>query len=262
MNNSRQQLIILPGWGGNKATWKEFAELASNDFDIQIIELPCFGNEPCPDTVWGVEDYVEFVKHNLETKSKDLDDNESNIELKIQQDPSSSADSSGLVMLGHSFGGQVATVFTSKYPDMIDKLILVAPAVFRPKKTFRRVIFNFAAKFGKLIFKIPWIEKGSLWAEDVFHKAIGAKDYHDTSGIKREIFKNIIRQDRGEEASKITVPTLIVWGTMDGYLPVSDAYKLNGLIKNSKLEIIKNARHGLHLQTKEKLLEIIKNFIN
>ncbi|HBU06485.1 MAG TPA: hypothetical protein DEB09_00200 [Candidatus Magasanikbacteria bacterium] len=274
MNNLKSKLIILPGWGGNKATWNEFAELASNDFDIQIIELPCFGDEPCPDKVWGVEDYVEFVKNKIESLLHP-ERNEGELVSRSEVEGShffvyKQGDSStplrsaqnDVVLLGHSFGGQVATVFASKYPDMIDKLILTAPAVFRPKKTFRRVIFNAGAKFGKLIFKIPWIEKGSLWAEDIFHKAIGAKDYHDTSGIKREIFKNIIRQDRGEEANKITVPTLIVWGTMDGYLPVSDAYKLNKLIKNSKLEIIKNARHGLHLQTKEKLLEIIKNFVN
>jgi len=79
--------------------------------------------------------------------------------------------------------------------------------------------------------------------------------------MKREIFKNIIRQDRGEEAGKISVPTLIVWGTLDGYLPVSDAYKLNKLIKNSQLEIIKNGRHGLHLQQPDKLFTIIKKFV-
>ena len=38
-------LVILPGWGGNKETWKEFASLASKDFEVQIIDLPCFGDE-------------------------------------------------------------------------------------------------------------------------------------------------------------------------------------------------------------------------
>lgn len=232
-----KKLIILPGWGGNKATWKEFAELASKDFEVEIINLPCFGDEPCPETVWGVEDYVNFVKNKLVTS----------YQLPV-------------TILGHSFGGQVATVFASKYPEMIVKLILVAPAVFRPKKSLKRLIFTLGAKFGKLIFKIPWIEKGSVWAEEIYHKAIGAHDYHDTSGIKREIFKKIIRQDRGEEAGKIIVPTLIVWGTLDTYLPISDAHKLNKIIQNSKLEIIKNGKHGLHLQMPEKFYKIIYDF--
>ena len=63
------RLIIIPGWGGNKQTWKEFAELAGKDFEVEVIELPCFGDEPCPATAWNVEDYVEFVKGKLKKSS-------------------------------------------------------------------------------------------------------------------------------------------------------------------------------------------------
>ncbi len=241
-------LVILPGWGGTRETWQSFVDLAKQDFDVEVINLPCFGDEPCPDTAWGIEEYVEFVKNKL-----------SNCHPCEGRDPEKN---DKVILLGHSFGGQIATVFASKYPEMIDKLILTAPAVFRPKKTFRRFIFNIGAKLGKLIFKMPWIEKGSLWAEEIYHKVIGAQDYHDTSGIKREIFKNIIRQDQAEAAGKISAPTLIIWGTLDGYLPVSDAYKLNKLIPNSKLEIIKNGRHGLHLQQPKQLLSLIQNFLS
>lgn len=235
----KQTLVILPGWGGTKETWQSFIDLAKQDFNIEVINLPCFGDEPCPNEEWKIKEYADFVKLKIEN-------------LKIKN----------CILLGHSFGGQIAVVFASKYPEMIDKLILTAPAVFRPKKTFRRIIFGIGAKCGKLIFKIPWIEKSSLWAEEIYHKAIGVRDYQETSGIKREIFKNIIRQDQTEAAGKITVQTLIVWGTLDGYLPVSDACKLNELIPNSKLEIIKDGRHGLHLQQPKQLLSLIQNFLS
>ena len=246
------KLIIIPGWGGNKQTWKKFAKLASGNFDVEVIELPCFGDEPCPTTSWNVEDYTEFVKEKLKKSSLLVGER--------QREVSTPVSTNQVILLGHSFGGQVATVFASKYPELIDKLILSAPAVFRPKKTFRRFIFRAGAKFGRLFFRIPWIEKGSVLAENLYHKAIGAKDYHDTSGIKRETFRNIIRQDRGVEASHITTPTLILWGTMDTYLPTSDAYKLNKLIPNSKLEIIKNGRHGLHLYQPRLIIDLIKKF--
>lgn len=245
----RKTLVILPGWGGTKETWKEFVDLAGKDFEVRVIDLPCFGDEPCPETVWGVEDYVDFVKLKVESYHR-----RSGI-------PSLWRDKvHKIVLLGHSFGGQIAAVFASKYPEMIDKLVLTAPAVFRPRKNLRRLIFMIGAKFGKLVFKIPWIEKGSVRAEDFYHKAIGARDYHDTSGIKREIFKKIIRQVQDEAASKITVPALIVWGALDGYLPVKDARKLNKLINNSKLEIIKGGRHGLHLQMPKKLCKLVYDF--
>lgn len=235
----KKTLIILPGWGGNKDTWREFANLASEDFEIKIIDLPCFGDEPCPETAWGVEQYVDFVRSKI-------------FELKTLN--------SELFLLGHSFGGQIATVFASKYSEIISKLILLAPAVFRPKKNFRRLIFTVGAKLGKLFFKIPLLEKKSVWAEKIYHQVSGAQDYHDASGIKREIFKKIIRQDQGEAASKITIPTLIIWGTADGYLPVKDGKRLQNLIPESKLEIIKGGKHGLHLQMPKRLWHLIKKF--
>lgn len=268
------KLIILPGWGGNKETWKEFAELASKEFEVQIIELPCFGDEPCPNTVWGVEDYVEFVKQRVchpeslpqqgegslfDGSTNKLDDPGVNM---LKRDSSPSAQNDEVILLGHSFGGQVATVLASKYPELIDKLILSAPAVFRPKKTLKRIILGSIAKLGKIFFKVPIVEKYRNTIRNGFHCLIGARDYNKASGIQTEIFKKAIRQDVGEDATKILVPTLIIWGTLDHYLPVSDAYKLNKLIKNSKLEIIKGGKHGLHLQMPEKLLEIINKFVN
>lgn len=237
----RKTLIILPGWGGNKDTWKEFANLAGKDFDVQIIDLPCFGDEPCPKTAWGAEEYAEFVRSKI-------------VELRTTN--------SEMVLLGHSFGGQIATVFASLYPGMIDKLILSAPAVFRPKRLVKRFFFGMIAKIGKILFKLPTIGKFNSAARNIYYNLIKAKDYHEATGIKTEIFKKIIRQDLTEILSKIKIPVLIIWGDKDGYLPVKDAYKLNKLIFNSKLEIIKGGKHGLHLQMPEKLCKIVYDLIH
>jgi len=66
-----QTLVILPGWGGNLQTWNDFIFIAKKKFDVVCIELPCFGSEPCPNKVWGVEDYADFVKN----KRKELNKN-------------------------------------------------------------------------------------------------------------------------------------------------------------------------------------------
>lgn len=251
-------LIILPGWGGTKETWAKFAELAKNDFDVQVINLPCFGGEPCPDTVWGVENYVEFVRGHLErsaigTKSKDLDQvrDSSSARWRTQND---------VILLGHSFGGQIASFFASKYPEMIDKLILSGPAVFRPKKYTKRAILYSISKICKLFFKLPLISKYESDIKNIFYNLIRARDYSESSGIKRDIFKKIIRQDLSRVLSDIKTPTLIIWGGKDRYVPLSDARKLNKLISDSKLEIIKGGKHGLHLQMPNRLYKLVYDF--
>lgn len=232
-----QKLVILPGWGGTKETWQKFVDLAKQDFDVQVINLPCFGDEPCPKEPWGIEEYSEFVKSKI-----------SNIQSPI-------------VLMGHSFGGQVAAYFASQNSNLIDKLILFAPALLRKKPGLRSLLFAFVAKIGKLFFKLPFIEKFDVWAKKLLYKAADSPDYNNTSGIKREIFKKIIRQDLSECLPKISVPTMLLQGTMDKYVNVKDSQKAAKLIPNVKLEIVPLARHGMHFQQPENLLKIIKQFI-
>ena len=48
-------IIILPGWGGSHETWHDFVTLlAPQVSDVRVIDLPCFGTEPCPKEVWGI----------------------------------------------------------------------------------------------------------------------------------------------------------------------------------------------------------------
>jgi len=230
-------LVILPGWGGTKETWQKFTDIASHDFDVQIITLPCFGDEPCPKNVWGIEEYSDFVKSKVKSQK------------------------SKVTILGHSFGGQVAAYFAAHNPELVDKLILVAPALFRRKRGLRRFLFGFAAKLGKLIFKLPFIERFDVLAKKILYKAADSPDYNGTSGIKRDIFKKIIRQDLSDELPKILASTLLIQGTFDKYVHVRDTAKASLLIPNAKLEIVPFARHGMHFQLPEILYKITKDFI-
>src|SRR3989339_265603 len=230
-------LVILPGWGGTKDTWQTFVDLAKFDFDVQVINLPCFGDEPCPSEVWGVEKYAEFVKSKVHKVHK-------------------------VTILGHSFGGQIAAYFVAHNPEMVDKLILSGPAVFRPKMSSIKHLVYLLAKIGKIFFKLPHIGKYENQIKNIFYNLIHGKDYHESAGIKRDIFKKVIKEDLTTIIPMIKAPTLIIWGSKDQYLPVSDAYKMHKLIPNSKLEIIKDGTHGLHLTQPENLLKIIKQFLN
>ena len=53
-----------------------------------------------------------------------------------------------------------------------------------------------------------------------------------------------MKSDMSLNLSKVNVPTLIIWGENDKVLPLEDGRKMQQRIKNSKLEIIKNARHS------------------
>ncbi|MFA5210957.1 MAG: alpha/beta hydrolase [Patescibacteria group bacterium] len=235
-----KNLIIIPGWAGTKETWQDFIKLAEKDFNVFCINMPCFGDESCPDKAWGVEDYAEFVKNKIK-------------ELNLQGEK---------ILLGHSFGGQISAYLIAHEYHLVDKLILSGPAVFRPKNYLRRFFFFIIAKVGKIIFKLPLLEKFSVFVKKIFYRSISSPDYFVTSEIKKEIFKKIIRQDLTAILPNIENQTLIIWGDKDAYVSVKNASKLQKLIPDSELEIVAGGRHGLHIQMPEKFLQIIKKFTN
>jgi pimeloyl-ACP methyl ester carboxylesterase len=233
----KKQLLILPGWDGTKQTWQAFIDIAHNDFDIYCLELPCFGSEPCPTEVWGVKEYADFIVKKI-------------VELKLVKP----------ILLGHSFGGQVAAYLAANNPKLLDSLILSGAAVFRQKNNAKIIFFASLSKLGKLLlFFAPQLAPNF---KKTLYRLAGSPDYDNTSGIKREIFKKIIRQDIGTELPKIITPTLVVWGEKDSYVPLKDGKSIAQMIPGAKLRIIEAGKHGLHIKQPENLLQIIKEFLD
>ena len=231
----KKQLVIIPGWGGTKESWQKFSDMAEADFEVHCLELPCFGENPYPKEVWGVDEYADYVAKEIEELDKPI-------------------------ILGHSFGGQVAVNLVARKKDVCSQLILSGAAVLRPEKKTKKACFRFLAKIGKSFFSLPGINKAEKLAKKVLYKIADSPDYNKTDGIKREIFQKITRQSQKEKLQDIMVQTLVVWGENDSYVPLEEGKLFTSIIKNSKLEIVKNGRHGLHINNTEELLKIIKDF--
>ena len=238
---SQINLIILPGWGGSQETWQGFVAGIGKNFDnVYVINLPCFGSVPCPTEVWGVDEYVEYVKKEIS---------------KLNY-------SGKTILLGHSFGGQVAASLLAKETNIVDALILSGAAIIRPKHPLRRLFFGSLAKVGKVLFKLPVIEKFSVLAKKVLYGAVGSSDYKDSTGVKKEIFKKIIRDNRQYLLPKIEVPTLVLWGEKDKYIPLKYGKKIHKLIPGATMYVVKKGGHGLHINNIKEIELIINEFIS
>ncbi len=242
MNNIH--LIILPGWGGNKQTWHEFVEIAKPYFaSVTVIELPCFGDEPCPAEVWGVEEYSVFVNDKIK-----------NIKSKIT-DPNAK-----VIVMGHSFGGQVLAHVVGNNPDICDRVIFAASSIVREDFWFKRSALGFAAKVGKSIFFIPGIRQFEQVAKKVLYKVADSPDYQKTSGVQREIYKKIIRQDQQSALDSITVPALVVWGDKDRMTLLKYGTMIHKRLKQAEFVVISGATHGLHHEKRRELLDAVVSF--
>jgi pimeloyl-ACP methyl ester carboxylesterase len=234
-----KQLVILPGWGGSHKTWAAFCDKAKKQFDtVTVIDLPCFGNELCPTEVWGVAEYADFVRNRLLKKSY-----------------------THVTLLGHSFGGQVAAYFVAHHPEVCETLVLSGAAVYRPKNSLRRILFGIVAKLGKIILKLPILRTYEKQAKRILYRSADSPDYEKTSGIQKNIFKKVIREDISHLLKKIKIPTLVVWGSRDTYTPLRFGKKIAKNMPNATLNIIDGGTHGLHISKQEELLSTMISFI-
>ncbi|OGZ58206.1 MAG: hypothetical protein A3A00_00515 [Candidatus Spechtbacteria bacterium RIFCSPLOWO2_01_FULL_38_20] len=232
-------ILILHGWDSKSDTWvKVQGNLVNAGFRVIIPDLPGFGQTPQPPRVWSLKDYCEFI-HEFTHK------------LNVSK----------ITLAGHSFGGRISLAYCVRYPEDLDKLVLIATAGIKRYKQWKVKIFLFLAKIGNVIFSVPILKYFKSMTRKVAYKLTGGHDYEKASPRMRGIMKNILNEDLRAFLPQITIPTLILWGNKDKMTPVKDARILNTEVKNSHLYIFPNQPHALQLTMPEELASRMADFL-
>src|SRR3989344_8358125 len=207
------KILILHGWSYSTEKWEPFLNLMSDkDLNPQLLGIPGL-TEPT-DRVWTLEDYVEWLKEKVGQRKA--------------------------ILIGHSNGGRLALAFALKYPERVKHLVLIDSAGIRHNELpirFKRFVFKSLAKFGK---KLTTSEA----VRSFFYKLAGVSDYKEAGPEMLETMVNLISVDLRPDLHRITTPTLIIWGGEDKITPFSDAKLMYELIPNSRIHVIKGARHS------------------
>lgn len=229
-------LVFLHGWGGELNSWFPITEELQDNFQTITLDLPGFGESEPPSKVWGIPEYAQF-----------LDDFLNKLEIE------------NFVLIGHSFGGTIATQYAFLYPNNLNKLILVDAKIIKPQATIKQKGYQFVAKSGKIATSLLGKRIQSKLRKKLYH-TIGEHDYEETDGIMKEIFKTVIQYDYTEIATHVKNSTLIIWGGKDQATPISDAHTLKEIIPNANLEII-TGDHFAYLENPQEFCKIVKDFI-
>ncbi len=218
-----KDVVLLHGWGQNIQMMDPLGKLLKN-CRITILDLPGFGSSMEPSFAYNISDYASLLHEFLK-------------ELKIDNP----------ILIGHSFGGRIAIYYASTYP--VSKLVLFgSPFIKRENDSLKLKVF-------KSLKKIKFLNN----LAEVMKNHLGSEDYKNASGVMRQILVNTVNTDLSSNASKITCPTLLIWGNNDEAVPVSEAKKLESLINDSAL-IVLNGTHYCYLENLNHISCILENF--
>ncbi len=226
-------IVFLHGWGGSAKSWEQNTAELSKSFDCVSLELPGFGISSIPDSVWGVQEYAQFLKDFIQ-------------KLNIVD----------FVLIGKSFGGRVAIKYAHNWPKTLRGLVLVSAAGLE-RKSFATKTKIASAKVGRSVLSFLGPKAVELLRKTFYSLASIEKDRSD---YKWEVKKKVTNTDLTREAAQIATPTLIIWGEDDKILLPSVGKKLSKLIKSSTFQII-TGTHNAHQESFEKFNFLVACFI-
>ena len=190
--SAENSLLILHGWGSNKEIMKQAFGKELKEYKHIYLDMPGFGAST-NDMILTTKDYGEIVQLFLDT-----------LGLK----PS--------IVMGHSFGGKVATLLN------IPHLVLLSSAGIVTIKPWSIKVK--IATF-KLLKPLGFAKIRELFV---------APDAKNMSHEMYETFKNVVDEDFESEFSKSESRALCFWGISDTATPLYTGEKIAGIIKNSE----------------------------
>lgn len=246
-------LLMLHGWGGAKEGWLPLIGELEKDGVLMTttcvaVDLPGFGMSGQPSQAWSVNDYAQFTEKLIKELYKEF------------------GWSGNYDLIVHSFGGRIALKilapeFDHQITELPDRLILVAAAGIKPKKTMRVKVARLAASAGKRALSLPILRWSSPLAKKILYKALRTHDYEKTNEIMRETFLKVIDEDLRDNVVHIKNPTLLIWGKKDSYVPYLDALYMHHRIMGSKLITFNEGRHGIHKTHATEIAAMVKEFL-
>ncbi len=191
-----KSILFLHGWGSNKEIMKQAFETKFKEYKHIYVDMPGFGKSSC-EVILTTYDYANIIQLF-------------NSKLNI--------DNSKLTIVGHSFGGKVATLLNPATLVLLSSAGIVEQKDAKTLLTIKMAkVFN---KFG--LGKVT--------------KLLRSGDVNMMPENMYETFKNVVDEEFNEEFKKYKGQALLFWGETDTATTLSSGKIIDSLIENSKFK--------------------------
>lgn len=245
-------LIFVHGFLTSSYVWRNITPGLTFGNRVYTLDLMGFGfSEKPQDRTYSVDLYVEQLGQFLD-----------HFQLNSP------------TLVGHDVGGTIVALYTLRHPGKVRKLVLVdAPLYYSPPPLSLRLLRT--RLIGDLLTG-DWflkrllrggVEKEARMTDSLLQTYL--QPYHDDPGARTALLKfvreftlrPVIENEIQPFLPQLQVPTLIVWGDGDAYVPLDIGRRLDQDLPDSTFEVILNSGHLVQEERPEKVREVLKEFI-
>lgn len=256
---SNKIILFLHGLGSYIPAWKFNIQELKNHFRCIAIDLPGFGKSDKKIHSASMEFYSNIVLKFIQS-------------IKVAE----------VNLVGHSMGGQIAINCVLNFPDLIDKLVLIAPAGFerftkeeiqiiknitKPENFLTTEVEQIKTNYEMSFYNFP--EEAKFLIDDRIKISEDDEFYNYCVAISNSI-SGMIEQPIFERLKEIYQHTLVIFGKNDSLIPNKYLHKTTteeiaksgcAEIPHSNLILLNECGHFAQIEKSEQVNQAIKNFL-
>jgi len=252
-------IIIVHGLYGSSDNWISVAGEFEDQYRVILIDQRNHGRSPHNDV------------HSYEAMAEDLH----SLMEKLSIDKA--------ILIGHSMGGKTIMRFSLKYPEMVEKMIVVdiAPKSYRSFSNYAEITANHK----KIIDELMAVDLSKFKSRNEIDQAL--KDAFPAKRLRAFLMKNLKRRKDGRYSWQINfealknnmdeimdgfselnkpdrkIPeTIFIRGEKSPYIQDDDTLVINKFFPGSQVITIPDAGHWIHAEKQDIFVKTVKYFLD
>ncbi|HZS75097.1 MAG TPA: alpha/beta fold hydrolase [Ktedonobacteraceae bacterium] len=150
-------------------------------------------------------------------------------------------------IIGHSMGGCISIRFAARYPEMVRRLVLVAPAGIPTVKTV----------YG---YFVP-LMRALRYMRPSFLPILTYDALRSGPAALLRATRDLLTQDIRNDLATLQAPTLLIWGENDTLVPPTLAGVICNALPDARLLMVKKAGHVVMFDQPQECNEAILSFL-
>jgi pimeloyl-ACP methyl ester carboxylesterase len=234
-----EPIVLLHGVGAGREIWRKVIDKLAADRLVLAPDLPGFGDSPPVGDGFSLAEAADALADALcQRRTEPFD------------------------LVGNSLGGAVALVLALRRPELVRRLILVAPAGFSPRPMLVSALIGqlsgplitLRRRLGSPLISSEIARRVLLWGTVAAPQRLSAQDARAMLQASRRsahigsAVAAVLGSDLRSELSRVDAPLGLIWGARDRVVPIATMNSILAVRPESVVETISDAAHVPQLE--------------